>query len=116
MLRVARRKRRADIGGHAGVCSDAPSARDCPVPSRLIVLGDALCSVDPHWYTEKVHRLTAQDDLVYRRFARVMNLLDGPAALFHPAVVARVLYASVKPPARVQERPRSAANSSSTPL
>jgi 2-polyprenyl-6-methoxyphenol hydroxylase-like FAD-dependent oxidoreductase len=58
-----------------------------------------------HFYVEKVHQLAAQDDEVYRRFIKVMNLLAGPAALFHPIVVAKVLWACVMPVKLVQLRP-----------
>jgi 2-polyprenyl-6-methoxyphenol hydroxylase-like FAD-dependent oxidoreductase len=44
-----------------------------------------------HWYTAHVHRLTSSDDDVYRRFARVMNLLEPPSHLFHPSVLGKVL-------------------------
>ncbi len=59
-----------------------------------------------HWYTRGVQRLTATDDDVYRRFARVMNLLDPPKTLFHPSVVAKVMLASLWPVRPVLERPR----------
>lgn len=58
-----------------------------------------------HWYTSNVHRLVARDDDIYRRFARVMNLLEGPEHLFHPKVAAKVLLASLRPPRPVEERP-----------
>ncbi len=58
-----------------------------------------------HWYTAKVHQLAGSDPDVYRRFARVMNLLSGPEALFHPRIVTKVLRASLLPPKRVLTRP-----------
>ncbi|MGC4094297.1 MAG: hypothetical protein QM756_41590 [Polyangiaceae bacterium] len=60
-----------------------------------------------HWYTRHVHRLCGRDDDVYRRFARVMHLLDSPASLFHPSVVGKVLLAAARGDAGVAERPRS---------
>lgn len=48
-----------------------------------------------HWYTGHVHRLTAQDDDVYRRFARVMHLLEPPTHLLHPSVAGKVLRAAL---------------------
>ena len=58
-----------------------------------------------HWYTAHVHRLTASDDDVYRRFARVMHLLRPTTHLLHPSVVRKVLasalgVASTAPSAR----------------
>lgn len=47
-----------------------------------------------HWYTGHVHRLASVDDDVYRRFARVMHLLEPPAHLFHPSVARKVLLAA----------------------
>jgi len=44
-----------------------------------------------HWNTAQVHRLTSSDEDVYRRFARVMHLLEPPAHLFHPSVLCKVL-------------------------
>lgn len=58
-----------------------------------------------HWYTRGIHRLVAQDDEVYRRFARVMNLLAGPLHLFHPRVATKVLLSSLRPPKPVVKRP-----------
>lgn len=49
-----------------------------------------------HWYTGHIHRLTALDDDVYRRFARVMNLLEPRAHLFHPSVVGKVLWSALR--------------------
>jgi len=62
-----------------------------------------------HWYTRHVLKLTALDDDVYRRFARVMHLLDSPAALFHPSVLGKVLLAAARPERSVIERPRNGA-------
>ena len=49
-----------------------------------------------HWYTGHVHRLAAVDDDVYRRFARVMNLLEPPTHLFHPSVARKVMLAALR--------------------
>jgi 2-polyprenyl-6-methoxyphenol hydroxylase-like FAD-dependent oxidoreductase len=49
-----------------------------------------------HWYTRHIHRLVAVDDDVYRRFARVMNLLEPPAHLFHPSVARKVVLAALR--------------------
>jgi flavin-dependent dehydrogenase len=49
-----------------------------------------------HWYTAHVHRLTASDDEVYRRFARVMHLLEPPTHLLHPRVAGKVLLSALK--------------------
>jgi 2-polyprenyl-6-methoxyphenol hydroxylase-like FAD-dependent oxidoreductase len=48
-----------------------------------------------HWYTAHLHRLTASDEDVYRRFIRVMNLLRPPSHLFHPNVMRKVLVAAL---------------------
>ena len=68
-------------------------------------LGTALS----HWYTRHVQKLTAFDDDVYRRFARVMHLLDSPAALFHPSVLGKVMLAAAMPERSVLRRPRDGA-------
>lgn len=61
-----------------------------------------------HWYTAQVHRLTASDDDVYRRFARVMHLLEPPSHLFHPSVMRKVLMRSLsRHPSEPLPRPRS---------
>jgi 2-polyprenyl-6-methoxyphenol hydroxylase-like FAD-dependent oxidoreductase len=49
-----------------------------------------------HWYTAHVHRLTAVDDDVCRRFARVMHLLEPPAHLFHPSVLGKVMLSALR--------------------
>lgn len=48
-----------------------------------------------HWYTGHVHRLASVDDDVYRRFARVMHLLEPPAHLFHPSVLGKVMLSAL---------------------
>jgi hypothetical protein len=62
-----------------------------------------------HWYTAQVHRLTSSDDDVYRRFARVMHLLEPPSHLFHPSVVRKVLWSTLVGPAAAGPRPRTPA-------
>lgn len=42
-------------------------------------------------YVARMHRVAAQDPVVARSFARVSALLDPPAAIFAPRVLARVL-------------------------
>jgi 2-polyprenyl-6-methoxyphenol hydroxylase-like FAD-dependent oxidoreductase len=44
-----------------------------------------------HRYTREVFKLTGESPAVYAQFLRVMNLLTGPEALFHPSVLGRVL-------------------------
>lgn len=60
-----------------------------------------------HWYTAHVHRLVGADDDVYRRFARVMHLLEPPTTLFHPSVVAKVVRASIRGAPATLDRPRA---------
>jgi 2-polyprenyl-6-methoxyphenol hydroxylase-like FAD-dependent oxidoreductase len=60
-----------------------------------------------HWYTRHVHRLTATDDDVYRRFARVMHLVAPPSHLFHPSVIGKVLWSALRRPPPPGPRPRS---------
>jgi hypothetical protein len=43
-------------------------------------------------YIARVHRVVERDEHVLRAFYRVMNMLAPPTLLFHPAVVARVLW------------------------
>jgi flavin-dependent dehydrogenase len=44
-----------------------------------------------HFYTRRVHELTATDADVARRFASVMHLLAEPRVLFHPSVLWKVV-------------------------
>jgi 2-polyprenyl-6-methoxyphenol hydroxylase-like FAD-dependent oxidoreductase len=60
-----------------------------------------------HWYTAHVHRLTALDDDLYRRFARVMHLLEPPSHLFHPSVLGKVLSAALGGRSVATPRPRA---------
>jgi len=61
-----------------------------------------------HWYTARVHRLTASDEDVYRRFARVMHLLESPSHLFHPTVLSKVLLQTMRhQDGEPKPRPRS---------
>ena len=63
-----------------------------------------------HWYTAQIHRLTASDDDVYRRFSRVMHLMSPPSHLFHPNVVRKVLLQTLhRGAADAEPRPHSPA-------
>jgi flavin-dependent dehydrogenase len=42
-----------------------------------------------NWYIARVHRAAHHDPVVAVAFHRVANLLDQPASLFHPAILAR---------------------------
>ncbi len=44
-----------------------------------------------HWYIDQVIRLIPLHEEVFRRFQEVNHMLKSPAALFHPAVLRRVL-------------------------
>lgn len=44
-----------------------------------------------HWYLEQVFQLIPESPEVYVRFQEVNHMLKGPEALFHPAVLSRVL-------------------------
>lgn len=44
-----------------------------------------------HWYLEQVIQLIPKSEEVFRRFQEVNHMLKPPTALFHPAVVGRVL-------------------------
>ena len=60
-----------------------------------------------HWYTAQIHRLTASDEDVYRRFAQVMHLMSPPSHLFHPNVLRKVLLQTLdRRTAAHQPRPR----------
>ena len=47
-------------------------------------------------YIRRVHEAAADDEAVCQAFFRVANLLAAPTSLFHPAVVARVLRATMR--------------------
>jgi hypothetical protein len=70
-----------------------------------IVGGDGLGTRALHWYTAHVQWLTGTDDAVYRRFLRVINLLDPPTSLFHPSVLGKVALSALRGPRLVRERP-----------
>lgn len=61
-----------------------------------------------HYYTRRVHELTATDADVARRFASVMHLLAEPKVLFHPSVVWKVLSAPLAPALKEAPRPTRA--------
>jgi 2-polyprenyl-6-methoxyphenol hydroxylase-like FAD-dependent oxidoreductase len=44
-----------------------------------------------HHYLPRLHAAAAHDPVVARAFVRVMGMLDPPSALFHPALLLRVL-------------------------
>jgi 2-polyprenyl-6-methoxyphenol hydroxylase-like FAD-dependent oxidoreductase len=44
-----------------------------------------------HWYTGRIHERCAHDTSLALAFYRVMHMIDPPAALFRPSVIARVL-------------------------
>jgi hypothetical protein len=44
-----------------------------------------------HWYIEQVIRLIPQSEEVFHRFQEVNHMIKSPAALFHPAVLGRVM-------------------------
>jgi len=47
-----------------------------------------------HWYTGRVHRRAAANEQVAMRFFEVLHLVRGPASLFTPGILARVLFGS----------------------
>ncbi|MFL6199288.1 MAG: FAD-dependent oxidoreductase [Thermoanaerobaculia bacterium] len=49
------------------------------------------------WYVDQVLRLIPASAEVYKRFQRVNHLLDGPEALFHPAISMRILGRALTP-------------------
>lgn len=58
-----------------------------PATSGPRSLGTALAGA----YVGRLHRAAAVDDVVATAFYRVMHMLEDPATLFRPAMVARVL-------------------------
>jgi 2-polyprenyl-6-methoxyphenol hydroxylase-like FAD-dependent oxidoreductase len=44
-----------------------------------------------HWYTGRIHERCAHDTSLALAFYRVMHMIDPPASLFRPSVIARVL-------------------------
>jgi hypothetical protein len=61
-----------------------------------------------HYYTRRVHELTATDADVARRFASVMHLLAKPKVLFHPSVVWKVVSAPLASALKEAPRPTRA--------
>ena len=49
-------------------------------------------------YTERVHRVSHSDSVVYGALLRVINLVQSPMSLFHPRILLRVLKASLFAP------------------
>lgn len=66
---------------------------------------DALSTRALNWYTAHVQWLTGTDEAVYRRFIRVVNLLDPPTSLFHPSVLGKVALRALRGPRLVRQRP-----------
>ena len=58
-----------------------------------------------HWYIEQVIRLIPTSEDVFRRFQEVNHMLKSPAALFHPAVLGRVLRQAFVPHKRPRVEP-----------
>jgi 2-polyprenyl-6-methoxyphenol hydroxylase-like FAD-dependent oxidoreductase len=54
-----------------------------------------------HWYTRRIHERCARDTSLALAFYRVMHMIDPPAALFRPSVIARVLRKLPRPVDRV---------------
>jgi 2-polyprenyl-6-methoxyphenol hydroxylase-like FAD-dependent oxidoreductase len=50
-----------------------------------------------HWYIDQVMRLMPNSPEVFYRFQEVNHMLKGPEALFHPAVLFRVLKQALTP-------------------
>ena len=50
-----------------------------------------------NWYTARLHAQSRTDPDVFRRFLRVMHLLDPPTALFRPPALARILLGGLVP-------------------
>ena len=71
-----------------------------------------------HWYIEQVIRLIPGSQEVFRRFQEVNHMMKSPAALFHPAVLGRVLRQALglRPGTAVQtqEAPARGASGSAT--
>src|SRR5205823_4784518 len=44
-----------------------------------------------HWYSRHIFELSATDKEVYNAFRQVLHLLSGPALLFKPTLVAKVV-------------------------
>ncbi|AQA26047.1 FAD binding domain protein [Rhodococcus sp. MTM3W5.2] len=49
-----------------------------------------------NWYLGRVHALAARDPRVLVQFVRVANMIDSPARIFHPRVLAPVLTRSAR--------------------
>ncbi|MGH4035942.1 FAD-dependent oxidoreductase [Actinomycetota bacterium Odt1-20B] len=48
-----------------------------------------------HWYNKHLFEVAVTDPAVWRRFARVVNMVAPPTLLFHPAVAGKVLARAV---------------------
>ena len=61
-----------------------------------------------HWYIDQVIRLIPLHEEVFRRFQEVNHMLKSPAALFHPAVLRRVLRQAFGPQRVFVPKPQEA--------
>jgi 2-polyprenyl-6-methoxyphenol hydroxylase-like FAD-dependent oxidoreductase len=59
-----------------------------------------------HWYLEHVFQLIPESPDVFRRFQEVNHMLKGPEALFHPAVLAKVLRRALFPKSAPKASPK----------
>ncbi|GAA2844101.1 NAD(P)/FAD-dependent oxidoreductase [Crossiella cryophila] len=75
----------------------ASSADRCWQPGR-----PSLAARVARWYLRRLQRLIPSSPTVFLRFARVLNMLDSPAALAHPSVLWRVLLDHRRQPRRRQ--------------
>ncbi|HZS08922.1 MAG TPA: FAD-dependent monooxygenase [Blastocatellia bacterium] len=50
-----------------------------------------------HRYMDQIFRLSSKNTRVRRAFLEVQQMIKSPAALFHPGIVARVLWQTIKP-------------------
>ena len=100
--RLARRFR-ADVARAYRTAWSLSTTEDFRYPE--VVGTRALGTSFAHYYTRRVHELTATDADVARRFASVMHLLAEPKVLFHPSVVWKVLSGSLAPELKDAPRP-----------
>jgi len=55
-----------------------------------------------HWYTRKIHERSADSAYIYRAFLHVMQMMEPPASLFRPGVIARLLWKPRSKPSQVR--------------
>jgi hypothetical protein len=70
----------------ADLCWPATQGGEITAPVRFM-----------QWYVDQVLRLIPTSAEVYKRFQRVNHMLDGPEALFHPAILGPVLRQALAP-------------------